>query len=244
MRENPYRGVNAHLNSMLQTPDTDEQTAIWPSFRSAHIGHVLFALNDYLAEKYIAFNEASLCIEYAEPIPRPRAIVIREVVQKKLGRAVTRIELLSPSNKQGGSNYESYWVKRAEAVETGVPLIEIDYLHESPPLINKLPVYPEHPEAYPYSVIVTDPRPNWSKGRVKFYGFGVNEPIKAIPVPLAGDEGIVFDLNALYQHTFQAGLWGTLIDYSQEPERFETYSADDQALIRKLMAAAITTRND
>ena len=288
MRENPYQGINAHLNSMLQTPGNDQQTAIWPAFHGQHIFHIVDALNLQFSGRYIAYGEQSLqtrgfdygggielhrpvpdvsiyqrsiigetltatalaptweasVAEVFELVPQPRAVVIRETaVQGKLGRVVTRIELLSPSNKQGGGNYESYVVKRAEAVETGVPLIEIDYLHEAPPLITKLPVYPEHPEAYPYWIIVTDPRPNWSKGRAKGYGFGVNEQIKSIPIPLADDEGIVFDLNALYQHTFQAGLWGTLIDYSQEPERFETYSADDQEIIRKV-AANVTTRND
>jgi Protein of unknown function (DUF4058) len=281
MRENPYPGINAHLNSLLQTPGTREQTAIWPSFHSNHIAHIVDALNEGLPSQYLALGEQSLqtrdldmggaievrhpvpdvsvyqrgqsampagevliltptwegrVVDVFEPMPQPKAVIIRELLpQGKLGNIVTRIELLSPSNKPSGSNYTSYAAKRVEAIDTGVPLVEIDYLHESPSLILQLPVYPSQANAYPYSIIVSDPRPNWSEGKVRVYGFGLRDAIRAFPVPLAGDETIVFDLNPVYQHTFRAGRWGDLLDYRAAPERFETYSVEEQEFIRRVM---------
>jgi uncharacterized protein DUF4058 len=167
-----------------------------------------------------------------EPVKQPQAAMIRELLpQGKLGRIVTRIELLSPAN-----HYETYAVKRVEAIETGVPLIEIDYLHETPSLVHHLPIYPADREAYPYCLVVSDPRPNWNEGKVSIYGFGVGEPIKALPVPLAGEESLLLDLQAVYKHTFQAGRWGDLLDYRLEPERFKSYRRDDQKFIRAIMA--------
>lgn len=170
-----------------------------------------------------------------EPMPQPKAVIIRELLpQGKLGNIVTRIELLSPSNKPGGSSYSGYAAKRTEAIETGVPLVEIDYLHESPSPVLQLPVYPAA-KAYPYSIVVSDPRPNWGEGKVRVYGFGLRDAIRAFPLPLAGEESLVFDLNPVYQHTFRAGRWGDLLDYNAVPERFETYRADEQEFIRVVM---------
>lgn len=179
--------------------------------------------------------EATLA-EVLEPIRPPMAVAIRELVApRQLGRIVAWIELLSPSNKPGGGNFPAYDFKRTEALEADAPLIEIDYLHESPPLVKQLPRYPADAGSKPYSIIVSDPRPNWAKGKVRVYSFEVGQAIPAFPLPLAGEEMLLFDLNAVYQRTFKEGRWNDLLDYSQLPARFETYHADDQARIREVM---------
>lgn len=281
MRENPYPGVNAHLNSLLQTPGTRGQPSLWHSFHARHIGHIADALSEQLPDHYLALSEQSLQIsdldsagfeeirfvipdvdifqmqdsksaasievalkptwegsfaEILDPPTQPRSVVIREVLpQQRLGRVVARIELLSPSNKRGGRHYASYRQKRVETISDGVPLIEIDYLHEIPSLISQLPQYPAEEDAYPYSIIISDPRPDWYIAKVKVYGFGVDEPIRLLPLPLAGQEVLIFDLNTVYQRTFKIVGWGTLIDYALEPERFHTYRPADQAYILALM---------
>lgn len=177
-------------------------------------------------------------VETLEPIKHPMAAVIRELLpQRALGRIVARIELLSPVNKPGGRHYEVYAIKRSDALESDVPLIEIDYLHESASLIPGLPAYPAHPDARPYAIIVSDPRPDWQQGKVRVYGFLVGSPVAAFPLPLADDERLDFNLDPVYQQTFRLGRWGDLLDYTVEPERFHTYSATDQARIRTIMAA-------
>jgi hypothetical protein len=280
MRENPYPGINAHLNSLLQTPGTDDQPAIWHTFHTQHVANIGEALNAQLPDHYIAFSEQSLqkrtieddfgtievhrpqpdvtvfqqgtgrtpeavaiaptwqarIADVLEPVKQPRAVVIREVSsQGKLGRVVTRIELLSPSNKPFHRHYPAYEARRMEAIDSDVPLIEIDYLHESRSVLLQLPIYPTASNSHPFSIIVSDPRPNWSEGKVSVYAFDAAEPIARFPVPLANDEQIVFDLTPVYQHTFRAGRWGNLLDYTTTPERFETYHVNDQQRIRDIM---------
>ncbi len=281
MRENPYPGLNAHLNSLLQTPGTEDQPSIWHSFHTLHIAHIAEALNAQLPDHYIAFSEQSLqkrtsdddfgtievqrpqpdvtvfqqgtgvvvavavaleptwqarIADVLEPVKQPRAVIIRELLpQGKLGRIVTRIELLSPSNKPFHRHYPAYEARRMEAIDSDVPLIEIDYLHESRSVLLQLPIYPSHPDAHPYSIIVSDPRPNWTEGKISVYAFGVGEPMARFPVPLANDERLVFDLTPVYQHTFLAGRWGNLLNYTTAPERFDIYSPTDQERIRALM---------
>lgn len=53
---NPYPGINAHLNSTLQADGG------WESFHAAHIVHLSDALNDWLPAGYYAQPETSLQI--------------------------------------------------------------------------------------------------------------------------------------------------------------------------------------
>lgn len=283
MVANPYPGINAHVNSMLQTSGTPEQPAMWHSFHNSHIGHITDALNSRIRPRYIAFNDQSLqtrgydsggeveifqpipevtvfqrssggqtlpvaeltptwraaLADVMEPIPQPRAVVIYELLsQAKLGRVIARIELLSPSNKPNGTHYRAYRAKREFALETGIPLIEIDYLHESPTFFRQLPAYPREKLAYPFHVLISDPRPAWGSGEIQAFSWRLNNPVAPFPLPLDKDERTNVDLNTIYQHTLNAGPWLDLIDYAQPPERFETYSADDQAFIREIMEKA------
>jgi Protein of unknown function (DUF4058) len=282
MRNNPYVGINAHLNSMLQTPGVIGQPALWHPFHGRHIARLADALIEQLPPRYFAINEQSLqtrtldigewdklrhptpdltifqrggtspmpgvaaiapptwegqLIDLVENLPQPQAIIIREMLsQNKLGRIVARIELLSPSNKWGGSDYRGYESKRIESILSGVPLIEIDYLHESPAPYLQLPRYPIDDHSLPYRIIVSDPRPTWAEGKARVYAWGVGEPIKMFPLPLADDEILPFNIDPIYQQTFRAGAWGDLVDYTADPERMDTYSANDQAIIRRIMS--------
>ncbi len=284
MRENPYPGVNAHLNSLLQTPGTPEQPSMWPGFHLAHIAHIVDALNDQLPDQYVAIAEQSLqsrgldiaieperpkpdvtifrqpspspmaassvtaapfweapLIAIMDPVQQPRAVIIREVApQHTLGRVVTRIELLSPSNKPGGSGADGYAARRQEALDSSVPLIEIDYLHESPSVIAQLPHYPTHAQSYPFIILVSDPRPVWSQGALRAYGFRVGEQPQTFPLPLMGDDELPFNLTSVYDRTFRGGRWGSFLDYAREPERMHTYRDDDQKTIRSIMMNVVS----
>jgi hypothetical protein len=283
IQPNAYPGVNAHLNSLLQSPGTAAQPALWATFHSRLITYLCDFLNEVLPDNYVAFSEHSLqtrgddwggeivvsrlnpdvtVLQQAPsqaweraPVPQPvltltieetidpelrlSAILIRETeAQNVTGVAVTRIELLSPANKPGGSKYAAYISRRIEALESGLPLIEIDLLHETPSPLRNVPVYPHAASSKPYYVALSDPHPGMQQGKVGIFNFHTGEVIPKLPIPLANDETIVFDLNRVYQHTFTAGRWYKFVDYAQEPVRIETYSPDDQARIRQIMAQA------
>jgi hypothetical protein len=50
-----------------------------------------------------------------------------------------------------------------------------------------------------------------------------------------GDEQIIFDFNAPYQHLFEEASYGTDVNYDEPPISFERYTASDQEKIMLLM---------
>jgi hypothetical protein len=155
------------------------------------------------------------------------------------GKPVTRIELLSPANKPTGSHYVAYLLKRSETLNAGIRLVEIDFLHERRPIIAQLKSYPDRqPEAYPYSMIVNDPRPSIQEGLTDIYSFGVLDRIPVIDVPLDEEETVAVDFGEIYNRTLESSrlFREILVDYAQEPANFAAYSEADQANIRQKMA--------
>jgi hypothetical protein len=159
-----------------------------------------------------------------------------------VGQPVTRIELLSESNKRGGAGFVGYQRNRLTALRSGTSLIEVDYLHESPSPLPGVADYPTEPDSHPYLLAVTDRRPGKNPDAYMLvYGFDVDTPIPArVILPLAGEDTVAVDFNAIYQHTFIAGRWGVHLDYEQFPKNFDRYSPADQERIRQVMAQAKT----
>jgi hypothetical protein len=169
--------------------------------------------------------------------PADAVIIYERAPHKTWGNLVARIELLSRSNKPGGQNFAAYRLKRQETLAGRTILVEIDFLHESASPISDLPVYPREAKSHPYYVAVSDARV--SRGPVKVYGFDVDQPIQAVPIPLIGKDQIAFNFGEPYHHAYQLGPWHTVVDYEDEPARFYTYSEADQQRIRARMAAVM-----
>lgn len=164
------------------------------------------------------------------------AIVIYRSEGQVLGKPVTRIELLSPTNKSGRGR-ELYIDKREFALRGGLPLVEVDYLHESPPAARNIPNYRRgDPESHPYMIIISDPRPSLDEGQTQVYGFDVDAPIPQVKIPLADRDTLPLNFDAVYHQTFESlPAYGQRVDYEQLPERFETYSEADQQRIKTRM---------
>ena len=123
-----------------------------------------------------------------------QGIAIREVTENELGRPVTWIELLSPTNKGGGSGANQYLEGRESTLRARIALVEIDYLHQSPPVIPLIPSYPDREAAaYPYYVAVTNPRPNFQDGRLRVYGIEIDGTMPIVPIPLADADSFNLD---------------------------------------------------
>jgi hypothetical protein len=61
---NQYRGVNAHLNSLLQTAIYKHSSlTMWPSFHVSHVVHIADFLNQVLPSNYIAHLGRSLQVK-------------------------------------------------------------------------------------------------------------------------------------------------------------------------------------
>lgn len=285
LRQNQYRGINAHLHSFMQQEDGG-----WGVFHAAHIMHLAEAIVVLLPSGYAVEPEKGMQIhryhpDTGEPIlpkwkPKPAvtiydrgasphqaagstlavptltlsaeesieldresymtAIVIRELTEQgKIGKPVTWIELLSPTNKPPNSGYWHYRDKRIAAIQNGIALVEIDYLHETQSPVPRLPSYPyDDDRTFPYTIVVTNPRPSLREGKLEIYGFRVDEPIPTIAIPLLGEEMIALDINTVYNRTFTTfPTFSLRADYEQLPVNFERYHPSDQQRIQARMAS-------
>jgi hypothetical protein len=150
---------------------------------------------------------------------------------------VVRIELLSPSNKIGGSYYKTYTSKRLKALETGLVLVEIDYLHASRPVIHNLPSYADkHKYAYPYIVLVSDPRPTLSDGKTDIYAWHVDDEFPVIPIPLVTPDSISVELGKVYDYTYETTRYfHRHLDFATEPLNFDSYTDEDKEKISEML---------
>lgn len=178
--------------------------------------------------------EATLDATLPNIEPDIQAVLIYRT-EETTRRVVLRIELLSPSNKVSGSHYAAYLYNRTEALRSGLPLLEIDLLHETHSPILTMPRYPHDAQSYPYHVTFSDPRLPPSVKQVRSVGVSVNAPFPTIALPLEGEDWVTLPLTEAYEETFKRGRWGEDVDYAIEPPRMESYRGDDQDAIRAVM---------
>jgi hypothetical protein len=275
MPNNPYPGINAHLNSFLL-----QKGGGWEAFHRRHVDEIAQQLDRDLSDDYYAVAEKSLQLseginighravpdvllfQVADRQPAPTghavatapsatlalsdvievnedylsAVVVYQIQEGQYpGRPITRIELLSPANMPAGSHHQKYMAKRLQTLQAGLALIEIDYLHTHPPILSAIPAYPAE-NAVPYTILISDPRPTLSEGRLDIYGFGVLDPIPTVPVPLADDDRLPFDLNTVYHDTFGSlKIYRMVLDYAHEPADLAAYRPEDRQRLRQFMA--------
>ncbi|MEM6529997.1 MAG: DUF4058 family protein [Chloroflexota bacterium] len=151
------------------------------------------------------------------------------------GELVCRVELLSPANMPGGSYHHKYLAKRKETQVSGIHMVELDYLHTMHPVIAGVPSYVRRDEgALPYYVIVSDLRP--TVHRTLVFGAVVDAPLPAFEVPLAGDEGVVLNLQDVYDRTFEsAKVFSVYVNYSKPLPNADAYTEADQQRIAEII---------
>lgn len=166
------------------------------------------------------------------PPPRVPALLIYEMPADELplvkGKPILRVELISPSNVFGGERYAAYMDNRRAALQSGLPLLEIHLLHDARPPILNIPAYPQDADSHAYFLAYSDPRVAPDAGPVRVYGFGVDEPITALLLPLRAGVTITLDINLAYHRTFYMGRWGKWVDYALPPRHISSYGDEDQ----------------
>lgn len=148
-----------------------------------------------------------------------------------LGKLVTGIEVLSPTNMPGQPHGLAYRDRRAEYLKVEISLVEVDFLHEYRSPVPGVPSYPQSDESNPFVVTVSHPK----KNEVALYGSGINIPLPLVAIPLEGDEAVDLPLQTIYDRLWKAKRYGKLVDYSLPPDRIEKYRSDDQQAIRDHM---------
>ncbi len=179
------------------------------------------------------------------------AIGIYRYEQPNRGTPVAWIELLSPSNKPGGQDAERYHDKRLKLLQSGIVFVEVDYLHESLPTLENVPIYrtrgqsqPSQMGSHPYRIAVIDPRPVFIEGKGHITEFDVDEDIPTIEIPLNDRDIFSFDFGAAYTKTFEETFYGDDVDYTQFPQNLDRYSPADQTRIAVRMLAVLEATHD
>lgn len=160
----------------------------------------------------------------AVDIERETRIEIRDRRTREL---VTVIEVLSPANKQPGSDRRQYLNKRQALAESSVHLVEIDLLRAGP----RLPVE-DLPMCDYYTVVSrAEERP-----RVAIWPIGLREPLPRIPVPLrAPDPDSVLDLQQALHRAYDTGGYRSYIYFGRPTPPLPV---DDAAWAEDVLRAA------
>ena len=153
-------------------------------------------------------------------------IEIRDKTDRKL---VTAIELLSPANKEHGSNRAQYLSKRNGYLKSGVHLVEIDLLRGGP----RMPLAPRPSKDYCVVVSRAEDRPE-----VDVWSIGLREPLPTIPIPLRpGDNDAHLDLQAVLNRVYDAAGYRHYI-YGFDPD--PPLNAEDQKWVTQMIKANLT----
>ncbi len=172
------------------------------------------------------------------------AIVIRDVETRShslLGEPVTRIEVLSPDNMAGSAGYPIYLRNRGLALKSGTSLVEIDYLHDFQSPVEKvmeLPSYPQENGAYPYTIVLNHAQPN-QEVLVNVYGFGVDDSIPTVKIPLMNEESVTVNFDSVHAEIYEEERWGLYVNYQSPLDTawLKTFSPrDQQRLVNRRLA--------
>jgi hypothetical protein len=130
------------------------------------------------------------------------------------GRLVAGIEIISPSNKSDSEARTLYIRKRREMAEGGAHLIEVDLLRAGRPLVQVPPIVLN--EIQPGRYIINVRRANSPDH--EYYPIDLRTRLPRVGIPLKPNEpDAVADLQAALTSVYQAGAYGSRIDYTKPP---------------------------
>jgi hypothetical protein len=210
---NPYRGINAHLHSLLQ-----RRSDGWRVLHNLYMWRVQMALAGQLPPGFDA------CLA---PSMQPRvdqdplhAVIVYEPGDGGRQRHLIQMEMLTPPTKY---HPKDYLVARTRRLARGVQMIEMDFWHEAPTLF--------HQGLSPYAIVAAN------RDTTQFYCFHVDDPIPCLLLELAEGWQVLFDFNAAYHTVFSLNHHNPPpVDYHQPPLNMNSYRPLDRARIEDVMA--------
>jgi len=125
---------------------------------------------------------------------------------------VAVVELLSPSDKRGGSDgRRAYLDKRDAILQSPCHLAELDLLRAG----ERLPMAAALPVGDYYAIVSRASR----RPVAEVWAWSLPEPMPGISVPLAGaDPDLFLDLQAVFDEVYERAAYGRAVDYSLRPE--------------------------
>lgn len=209
----PFPGMTPYL----------EQKDVWHDFHERLLPHVAEVTGSQLAAHYIVKVDEHFYIH--EPSAEQRILkgggVVAQVDvesnsflgirDRRDGRLVTVIEVLSPTNKNCGPYRHQYLDNRRRLLASSTNLVEIDLLRGGPRML----AFGTPPElAYCALVNWMDMGPHSCLWPIR-----LRDPLPIIPIPLRNpDPDAQLDLQAALNHVYDAARYGNYI-YEGTPSR-------------------------
>jgi hypothetical protein len=147
---------------------------------------------------------------------------------------VTVIEVLSPTNKIGGSRGRtSFMAKRHEILNSEVHWVEIDLLRGGVPSVTNPPLRPSD-----YRILVSRAD---QRTRTRYLPVSVRQPLPVIRIPLRGkDPELPLDLGAVFRTLYDRAAYDASVDYRKEPD--PPLQGDDAKWAKEFLRARRATR--
>jgi hypothetical protein len=131
-----------------------------------------------------------------------------EIRDRRGRQLITVIELLSPSNKQPGSDRIQYVGKRAQLLSSLAHFVEIDFLRGG----DRMPL--EGLPGCDYCVLVSRVE---ARRRAGLWPFGLRDPLPVIPIPLKrGDPDATINLKVVLDQIYDSANYAKYI-YESTP---------------------------
>ncbi len=148
-----------------------------------------------------------------EPVEIREAFI--EILLAENAKLVTVIEVLSPSNKLPGSpGREQYLSKQRELLKSQTHLLEIDLLRSGVYTVSA-PLTPLTSKAN-WDYVISLQR--GGHNRCETWPVTIRQRLPRVRVPLSdGDPDLVLDLQATFDHCYDAGAYARQIDYRRDP---------------------------
>ncbi|MFQ3672423.1 MAG: DUF4058 family protein [Aggregatilineales bacterium] len=259
---NPYRGVNAHLNSWLQQDDR------WRDFHTVYLAYLRNALAQALTTRgYRVTVERSIQLRLDLPTrpkqpdmlivdPQERPTHPRAYVAPASAQVVDLHELLLPDDPEDepsalavyhASGRVVLWFELLspinESQSSGFDVYNLKrrQILQSDIAFVELDLLHEQPPAYrqlstvtPFRLVVIPPA--WDKPRQTWlFHFDVDDAIPSPDVPIITGDTITLPLDEVYQRVFVESAYGADLDYRQLPLHIERYPAASQSRIQAVM---------
>ncbi|MBD2101575.1 DUF4058 family protein [Leptolyngbya sp. FACHB-261] len=171
----------------------------------------------------VSVMPAPLTVLVVRPVSvRLTNVEIRDTAQNVL---VTCIEILSPVNKRG-SSLAGYRQKRQRLYQTGIHLIELDFLRRG----TRPFAHARLPEV-PYAIALTRAQ----SGLMNIWPLSLQDSLPTIPIPLRSPEpDVALDLSIAMQEIYDQAAYDLSINYSEPP--LPALSEADKLWLESLMA--------
>jgi hypothetical protein len=191
-----------------------EAPALWSDFHEQLAVTLSEMLSRSLSEHYRLRRHARRyeleVVLFTSVNREPRTEPFLEIRQRGETKALTVIDIVSPTNKTTTLGRTNILTTRRETLRQNADYVEIDLVLDGQSVLN---LDPAGLPVCDYTVIITR---SMHPDRHHVYTSTLSKTLPRVRIPLGGEHRDI-DLQAAFTRTFEQGQFAARIDYSQDP---------------------------